>query len=37
MVVNYCLHDVGATIAEFYVISAEDLLEVVVLGIMLIK
>ena len=37
MVVNYCLHAFGATIADSEAVSVEDLVEAVVLRKMLIK
>ena len=37
MVVNYCFHDFGATIADFDAVSVKDLVEAVVLKKMLVK
>ena len=37
MIVNYCFHVFGATIADFDAVSVEDFVETVVLKKMLIK
>ena len=37
MIVNYCFHVFGATIANLEAVSVEDLMEVVVLRKMFIK
>ena len=37
MIVNYCFHVFGATIADAHAVSVEDLVEAVVLRKMLIK